>query len=118
MLKSKTLYAMPFTRSRYDGDSPFYCLGSEVPYQPGMTAMDLKASMIKKLIKDYKDCNPESAYQEVREIIGFWIFDHKVRKIIIDLWSDLDPGNDSSTYACNSAAKHLVARMARKTLMV
>ena len=112
----KKLVAVPFGEDRFEGDSAFYCTSSAVPYEDGMTITDVRAAYKARLLKD-GDTDEEGATNDASEIAGAWVLDTKAVRAIDYLWSDMDPGNDSSTYRTNRAAKHMAAKMAVKTLV-
>jgi hypothetical protein len=123
-MSKQKLFAI-FHDGTFDGDSAFYCPDDSMPYS-GENLRDLKKKFHeKKLKEDWPELSKadkesrDSAMQDIKEdwpIDGAWIVDTKTIKAIQAIWDEVDPGNDSATYACNRAAKAVANALAIKKL--
>lgn len=123
MVKNK-LFAI-FHDGTFDGDSAFYCPDDRIPYH-GETMKELRKQFHeKKLKEDWPELakavgeSRKTAEEEVREtwpIEGAWIVDQKTINVAQAIWDEVDPHGDSTSYACNRAAKAVVNHLAIKRL--
>lgn len=122
----KKLYAV-FHDGTFDGDNAFYA-----PNGPEVPSADVTIAQIKKLHLEQERARmekeagntEEDVQQSLKEIKtedhpkvkGVWIIDERTKKAAEAIWDVIDPGNDSSTYACNRAAKAVVDAQAIKRI--
>jgi len=105
--KNKELLAIVHDGT-FEGDSNYYCPGSEVPYKNGQTWNEIKEAFLKQKMKDDGwDSDDMAGFIEefgYDKIAGAWIVT-KAQFEMIELVWESDPGNDSAVYACNYTAK-------------
>lgn len=84
----------------FDGDSGFYCPDPVVEYHEGMVLEDIRVAFV------LAAGNDDFARETAQEMKGAWIVSEQGLRACRAVW-EADPGNDSATYACNRAAKHV-----------
>ncbi len=100
----------------FDGDSLFYFPSHPVPYKAGMPLEEIKEGHFKVVadtMRKYGSTEKEIAidmidYREdhIEDIKGAIIVPESAVKAMDAVWK-ADPCNDSATYGCNRAAKHV-----------
>jgi hypothetical protein len=112
----------------FGGDNTFYCPSDQVPYEDGQNIQDIREAFHKKRLDEetegqelhpgeLRTISDEIKKDYTDEIKGAWILDKKDLRIINGIHDVFDgPGNDSTCYAINRAAKAVAHKLALKHL--
>lgn len=116
-----TLLAVAFADedgSFLNGDSSFYTdIEDTLKAEEGETFGDLLTRWIEHWKSDNpgQELCPEDSDPTLPD--GFWVIEEEKLLRALEIWDDMDPHDDGTTYACNRAAKKRIARESTSTLL-